>query len=325
MSEEGKPAVADFSEKTDWIWKDGEIVPWDAGQLHVMSHVVHYGSSVFEGIRLYETPDGPSIFRLEDHVKRFLDSARIYRMPMNVSAETLAEACREVVRANGLSSGYIRPVAFRGLGALGVHPAASPVETYVVCWPWGQYLGSAALEEGVDVCVSSWSRPAPNTLPTMAKAGGTYLVSQLMKMEAEANGYAEAIGLRPDGLVSEGSAQNLFVVSGGTLMTPPLDGTNLRGITRDSVLTLANNLGIPTREQAIPREMLYLAEELFLTGTAAEITPVRSVDRIFVADGGVGPLTKWLQKEYMDLVRGERPDPHGWRSLVNQPKRVSVR
>lgn len=317
--------MAEFSEKTDWIWKDGEIVSWDSGQLHVMSHVVHYGSSVFEGIRFYDTPDGASIFRLEDHVKRFLDSARIYRMPMDMSAETLAEACREVVRANGLSSGYIRPVAFRGLGALGVHPGASPVETYVLCWPWGQYLGSAALEEGVDVCVSSWSRPAPNTLPTMAKAGGTYLVSQLMKMEAEANGYAEAVGLGPDGLVSEGSAANLFVVSRGTLTTPALDGTNLRGITRDSVLTLAEDLGIPTREESIPREMLYVAEELFFTGTATEITPVRSVDRVFVGDGKVGPITKWLQKEYMDLVRGERPDPHGWRSLVNQPKRVSVR
>lgn len=325
MSEKGKPAVAEFSARTDWIWKDGEIVPWDTGQLHVMSHVVHYGSSVFEGIRFYETPDGPSIFRLDDHVERFLDSGRIYRMPMDVTAETLAEACREVVRANDLSSGYIRPVAFRGLGALGVHPGASPVETYVVCWPWGRYLGSASFEEGVDVCVSSWSRPAPNTLPTLAKAGGTYLVSQLMKMEAEVNGYAEAIGLGPDGLVSEGSAQNLFVVSGDALTTPPLDGTNLRGITRDSVLTLAEDLGIPTREQAIPREMLYLADELFLTGTAAEITPVRSVDRIPVAGGEVGPLTKSLQKEYMDLVRGERPDPHGWRSLVNQPKRVSAR
>ena len=324
MSGEKGPTVAEFSGKTDWIWKDGEIVPWDAGQLHVMSHVVHYGSSVFEGIRFYDTPDGPSIFRLEDHIKRFLDSARIYRMPMDRSADVLAEACREVVRANGLSSGYIRPVAFRGLGALGLHPGASPVETYVVCWPWGQYLGSAALEEGVDVCVSSWSRPAPNTLPTLAKAGGTYLVGQLMKMEAEANGYAEAVGLRPDGLVSEGSAANLFLVSGGTLRTPPLDGTNLRGITRDSILTLAGDLGIPTREEAIPREMLYLAEELFFTGTATEITPVRSVDRVPVGDGKVGPLTKWLQKEYMDVVLGKRADRHGWRSLVDKPNPVSV-
>ena len=325
MSGDGGPAAAEFSEQTDWIWKDGEIVPWDAGQLHVMSHVVHYGSSVFEGIRFYDTPDGPAIFRLEDHVTRFLDSARIYRMPMDLSAETLAEACRDVVRANGLTSGYIRPVALRGLGALGLHPGASPVETYIVCWPWGQYLGSAALEQGVDVCVSSWSRPAPNTLPTLAKAGGTYLVSQLMKMEAEANGYAEAIGLQPDGLVSEGSAANLFLVKGGTLITPPLAGTNLRGITRDSVLRLAGDLGIPTREQPIPREMLYLVDELFFTGTATEITPVRSVDRIEVGNGGVGPLTRWLQKEYMDLVLGERPDPYGWRCLVDQPKGASVR
>jgi len=325
VSENGGAPTAEFSGKTEWIWKNGTIVPWDAGQIHVMSHVVHYGSSVFEGIRFYDTPEGPSIFRLEDHVQRFLDSGRIYRMPMGVSAEALAEACREVVRANALTSGYIRPVAFRGLGALGLHPGASPVETYVVCWPWGQYLGSKALDEGVDVCVSSWNRPAPNTLPTLAKAGGTYLVSQLMKMEAEVNGYAEAIGLRPDGLVSEGSAANLFVVSEGTLRTPPLDGTNLRGITRDSVLTLAADLGIPIREQPIPREMLYTADELFLTGTAAEVTPVRSVDRIPVGDGSVGPLTKWLQTEYLELALGRRPDPHGWRSPVCQSQQASVR
>ena len=320
----GSPSVTEFAGKTDWIWKNGEIVRWDAGQLHVMSHVVHYGSSVFEGIRFYDTPDGPSIFRLDDHAARFRDSCRIYRMPMDVSAEALAEACRAVVRANGLTSGYIRPVAFRSLGALGLHPGASPVETYVVCWPWGHYLGSDALDEGVDACVSTWSRPAPNTLPTLAKAGGTYLVSQLMKMEAEVNGYAEAIALGPDGRVSEGSAANLFVVTNGTLRTPQLDGTNLRGITRDSVLRLARDLGIPTVEEPIPREMLYLADEAFFTGTAAEITPVRSVDRITVADGAVGPLTKWLQKEFLDLAWGRSPDPYGWRSPVNQAAPVSA-
>ena len=233
--------MSSFAERTEWIWKDGKLVPWELAQIHVLSHVVHYGSSIFEGIRFYETCDGPSIFRLEDHVKRFLDSGRIYRMPVQFESEEIAEACREVVRANQLKSGYIRPVALRGLGALGIHPGNSPVETYVICWPWGQYLGSAALEQGVDVGVSSWSRPAPNTLPTLAKAGGTYLVSQLMRMEAEANGYAEAIGLGPNGLVSEGSGQNLFLVSDGVLRTPPLSGTLLRGITRDSVLTLAND------------------------------------------------------------------------------------
>lgn len=310
--------MSSFAEKTEWIWKDGELVPWELAQVHVLSHVVHYGSSIFEGIRFYETPDGPSIFRLEDHVNRFLGSGRIYRMPLQFDSEEIAEACREVVRANGLKSGYIRPVALRGLGALGLHPRDSPVETYVICWPWGEYLGSAALEHGVDVGVSSWSRPAPNTLPTLAKAGGTYLVSQLMRMEAEANGYAEAIGLGPDGLVSEGSGQNLFLVSDGVLRTPPLSGTLLRGITRDSVLTLADHLDIPTSEQDLPREMLYLADELFFTGTASEITPIRSVDRIQVGSGTVGPVTKVLQRTYMDIVLGERPDPYGWRNLVLQ-------
>ena len=310
--------MSTFAEKTDWIWKNGELVPWESAQVHVLSHVVHYGSSIFEGIRFYDTPDGPSIFRLEDHLKRFQDSGRIYRMDLRFDIAELVEACHEVVRANGLKSGYIRPVALRGLGALGLHPGASPIEIYIICWPWGQYLGSGALEQGVDVGVSSWSRPAPNTLPTLAKAGGTYLVSQLMRMEAEANGYAEAIGLGPNGLVSEGSGQNLFLVSEGVLRTPPLGGTLLRGLTRDSVLTLASDLGIPTAEQDLPREMLYVADELFFTGTASEITPIRSVDRIEVGGGLVGPITKVLQKEYLGIAVGERPDPYGWRDLVVQ-------
>jgi branched-chain amino acid aminotransferase len=319
MSGGGQGKADPLPERTEWIWHDGEIVPWDAAQLHVMSHVVHYGSSVFEGIRFYDTPNGPATFRLSDHMRRFANSARIYRMDLGLSIDGLSDACREVVNRNGLESGYIRPVALRGLGALGLHPGKSPVETYIVAYPWGQYLGTEALQEGVDVCVSSWSRPAPNTLPTLAKAGGNYVNSQLMRMEAEENGYAEAIGLGPTGLVSEGSGQNVFVVDSGVLYTPPIDGTLLAGITRDSVLRLAANLGIPTREQAIPREMLYIADELFFTGTASEITPIRSVDRLEIGGGGVGPITQTLQKEYLGIATGERPDPYGWLEPINQP------
>ena len=312
MSGAGPGKANDLPERTEWIWHNGGIIPWDDAQIHVMSHVVHYGSSVFEGIRFYDTPDGPAAFRLSDHMRRFLNSARIYRMDLERNVDELADACREVVNRNGLDSGYLRPVAIRGLGALGLHPGKSPVETYIVCWPWGQYLGAEALAQGVDVCVSSWSRPAPNTLPTLAKAGGNYVISQLMRMEAEVNGYAEAIGLGPDGLVSEGSGQNLFLVEGGILYTPPLNGTLLHGITRDSVLKLAADLDIPTREQSIPREMLYVADELFFTGTASEITPIRSVDRIEVGGGGMGPITQLLQKEYLGIATGERPDRYGW-------------
>ena len=319
MKKAGQGKADPLPERTEWIWRDGEIIPWDDAQLHVMSHVVHYGSSVFEGIRLYDTPHGPAAFRLSDHMRRFMNSARIYRMDLELSIDELNDACREVVNRNGLDSGYLRPVALRGLGALGLHPGKSPVETYIVCYPWGQYLGTEALQEGVDVCVSSWARPAPNTLPTLAKAGGNYVISQLMRFEAEENGYAEAIGLGPSGLVSEGSGQNLFLVDAGVLYTPPIDGTLLNGITRDSVLKLAANLGIPTREQAIPREMLYIADELFFTGTATEITPVRSVDRIEVGGGGVGPITASLQEEYLGIATGERPDRYGWLEPMNHP------
>lgn len=310
--------------ETRWIWKNGELVPWDEARIHVMSHVVHYGSSVFEGIRCYDTPEGPSIFRLDEHLRRFRDSARIYRMETGFTVEQFREACHEVIRANELREGYIRPISLRGYGAAGVNPKGSPVDTYVICWPWGAYLGAGALENGVDACISTWARPAPNTFPALAKAGGNYLNSQLMKMEAELNGYAEAIGLGPDGLVSEGSGQNLFVVRDGTLMTSALDGTLLPGITRDCVITLARALGIPVQERSIPREVLYVADEVFFTGTAAEITPVRSIDRIPVGSGKAGPLTLQLQKELLDMARGVSPDRYGWRSLVQLPARPGV-
>ena len=318
MSSGGQGEANSLPERTEWIWYNGDIIGWDDAQLHVMSHVVHYGSSVFEGIRFYDTPNGPAMFRLTDHIRRFANSARIYRMDLELSVDELSDACREVVNRNGLKEGYIRPVALRGLGALGLHPGKSPVETYIICWPWGQYLGTEALQEGVDVCVSSWARPAPNTLPTLAKAGGNYVISQLMRLEAAENGYAEAIGLGPDGLVSEGSGQNVFVVDAGVLYTPPIDGTLLNGITRGSILKLAASLGIQTREQSIPREMLYIADELFFTGTASEITPVRSVDRIEIGGGGVGPVTESLQEEYLGIATGQLPDRYGWLELINQ-------
>lgn len=302
--------------ETGWIWKNGEMIPWNEARIHIMSHVVHYGSSVFEGIRCYDTPEGPAVFRLEEHLRRLHHSARIYRMPLPWGVPELAAACHDVVRTNGLRECYLRPVVIRGYGAAGVNPTGSPVEAYVVCWPWGTYLGAGALEEGVDACVSTWARPAPNTFPALAKAGGNYLNSQLMKMEAEANGYAEAIGLGPDGLVSEGSGQNLFVVRDGTLFTSPTDGTLLNGITRDSVITLARALGIPVLERPIPRELLYTADELFFTGTAAEITPIRSVDRIPVGSGAAGPLARQLQREFLEVARGRVPDRYGWLSRV---------
>ncbi len=301
-------------EQTRWIWKDGDFVPWEEANLHVMAHVVHYGSSVFEGIRCYATPRGAAVFRLEDHVQRFFDSARIYRMEPECTPEELREACHEVVAQNGLQECYIRPIALRGTGAVGVHPGASPVETYVACWPWGAYLGKEALEEGVDVCVSTWNRPAPNTFPAMAKAGGHYLNSQLMKMEAAANGYSEAVALNPQGLVSEGSGQNIFLVKEGILYTPRADGTILLGITRDSIMALAREEGMEVREEGIPRERLYTADEVFFTGTAAEVTPVRSIDRIQVGDGTAGPVCRTLQARFLDIARGTVPDTRGWLS-----------
>lgn len=300
---------------TEWIWKNGEMIPWKEATLHVMSHVVHYGSSIFEGIRCYATPEGPAIFRRDDHVRRFFDSCRVYRMELPFAQEELAAACHELVERNGLTECYIRPIALRGFGAVGVNPQGSPIDVYLICWPWGAYLGSEALEEGVDVRVSSWHRPAPNTIPTMAKAGGNYVNAALIKMEAHEDGYAEGIALGPGGLVSEGSGQNIFAVRDGVLLTPPLDGTMLAGITRDCVVRLAHDAGIEVRERPMPRELLYVADELFFTGTAAEITPIRSVDRIAVGEGKPGPVTRRLQSDYLGIARGEAEDPYGWRQM----------
>jgi branched-chain amino acid aminotransferase len=301
---------------SDWIWKDGDFVPWEDANLHLLSLAVQFGSSVFEGIRTYDTPKGPCVFRLPEHIKRLLHSARIYRMVPTHTEEAFVEACRATVARNGLGDCYVRPMILRGYGSAGLNPAASPIESYVAAWPWGTYLGEGALEQGVDVCVSSWNRPAPNTFPVQAKAAGHYNNAQLIKMEAIANGYAEAIVLGPDGTISEGSGQNLFMVRDGVLITSHLDGTSLRGITRDAVITLAKDAGLTVREQPMPREDVYTADELFFTGTASEVTPIRSVDRIEVGSGAAGPITLQLQKRFLGIAKGEEPDAFGWLTLV---------
>ncbi len=300
----------------DWIWKDGEFIPWGDAKTHILSLAVQFGSSVFEGIRCYETEAGPAIFRLAPHIRRLFDSCKIYRMAPDRSAEELEEACREVVRKNGLRDCYIRPMVIRGYGSAGLDPSASPVESYICAWPWGTYLGEGALEKGVDVCVSSWTRAHPNTFPVQSKAAGHYNAAQLMKMEALANGYVEAIALGPTGLVSEGSGQNVFLVRDKSILTPSLDGTNLTGITRHSVIRIAEDLGIEVREGLVAREALYTADELFFTGTASEVTPIRSVDKISIGEGKAGPVTLAIQRRFMGIVRGEVPDTEGWLDVV---------
>lgn len=302
--------------ESEWIWKDGDFIPWNDARLHLLSTAVQFGTSVFEGIRAYATPAGPAIFRLPEHIRRLQDSCRIYRLPLEHDAGTLEAACVETVRRNGLDNCYIRPMVLRGYGSAGLYADTSPLESYVAAWPWGTYLGEGALEAGVDVCTSSWFRAHPNSFPVAAKAAGHYVNAQLIKMEAVANGYAEGIALGPGGLVSEGSGQNLFLVRDGVLITPFLDGTSLSGITRNAVLTLADEMGIPTREQHVPRESLYTVDEMFFTGTASEVTPIRSVDRIQVGAGRRGPVTQRLQAAFMDIVTGRAEDRFGWLTVV---------
>ncbi len=297
---------------TERIWHNGKLIPWDDARIHIMSHVVNYGSSVFEGVRCYAPPSGPAIFRAKEHAQRLLDSAKIYRIEHPFSANDIIQGMTDVVGSNNIWPCYIRPLIFRGYGEVGVNPAGSPTEVYIANYSWGKYLGKGNVEDGVDVCVSSWNRLAPNTMPTMAKAGANYMNSQLIKMEAIANGFVEGIGLDVNGYVSEGSGENLFIVKGDTLLTAPLGNSVLPGITRDSVLQLARDLGISIREQMIPREFLYLADEVFFTGTAAEITPIGSVDRIAVGNGKAGPITKKLQAEFYGIVNGKVEDRHGW-------------
>jgi branched-chain amino acid aminotransferase len=304
------------------IWRDGAFVAWQDANIHVLSHVVHYGSSVFEGIRCYETPTGPAIFRAREHMRRFVDSCRIYRMPMPYSIDDLVTACVDTVAENTLQHCYLRPVAMRTGQEMGVLPTKAPVETFIIPWIWGRYLGNDALTNGVDVCVSSWRRAAPDTFPTMAKAGGNYLNSQLSKMEARVDGYVEGIMLDTFGYVSEGSGENLFLVRDGTVYTPSLASGILGGITRDSVMRIARDLGYPVVEQVIPREMLYVTDELFFTGTAAELTPIRSVDRIEIGSGKPGPITLAIQEQYLGLATGTLPDRYDW--LTHVESRVGV-
>ena len=307
---------------TEKIWRNGHFIPWDQATIHVLSHVVSYGTSVFEGIRCYSTPSGPAIFRLHEHVRRMADSAKIYRMEnLGFTREQLADAMLELVRVNKMDSCYLRPIVIRGYADIGVNPLNNPIDVYIACWVWGKYLGEEALAEGVDVCVSSWNRLAPNTLPAMAKAGANYMNSQLIKMEALTNGYSEGIALDKAGYVSEGSGENIYVVRDGKILTPPVGNSVLPGITRDTVFHLAHDLGIPIEEAMVPREMLYIADEVFFSGTAAEITPIRSIDRIQIGKGRRGPVAEMLQKDFFGLINGTKPDRYGWLSPVhsNQP------
>jgi branched-chain amino acid aminotransferase len=303
---------------TEKIWHNGRFIPWHSATIHVLSHVVSYGSSVFEGIRCYSTPSGPAIFRLREHIRRMQDSAKIYRMEnIGFSADQLADAMLELVRVNQMDACYLRPIVMRGYGEIGVYGMKNPIDVFIACWSWGKYLGEEALAEGVDVCVSSWSRMAPNTLPALAKAGANYMNSQLMKMEAITNGYTEGIALDVSGYVSEGSGENIFLVRDGKLLTPPLGASVLPGITRDAIVTLAREIGIPVVETIIPRELLYIADEVFFSGTAAEITPIRSIDRITIGTGRRGPIAERLQKEFFGVIDGTREDTHGWLSPVH--------
>ena len=305
---------------TEKIWHNGRMVNWNDAQIHVLAHVTSYGSSVFEGVRCYATPSGPMIFRIREHARRLQDSAKIYRMDIPFSTDELCNAMIDIVRVNKLDSCYIRPLVIRGYGGVGVLATKdNPVETYIACWEWGKYLGVEAMEQGVDVCVSSWTRLAPNTLPVMSKAGANYMNSQLIRMEAAANGYSEGIALDAAGYVSEGSGENVFVVRDGKILTPPLGASVLPGITRDTVIEIAQSLGIPLVETLVPREMLYIADEVFFSGTAAEVTPVRSIDRITVGKGRRGPVTEQIQNEFFGLMEGKRPDTHGWLTPVTLP------
>jgi branched-chain amino acid aminotransferase len=301
-------------QETAKIWHNGKLIPWEQATIHVMSHVVHYGSSVFEGIRCYAQPQGSAVFRLPEHMQRLIDSAKIYRMELNYNLEELCAAVVDTVEANGVAPCYIRPIVLRGYGEIGVSPKGTPVDVYISNFAWGKYVTGTS---GADVCVSSWNRLAPNTMPALAKAGANYMNSQLIRMEADANGYQEGIGLDVSGHVSEGSGENIFLIRNGVVYTPQLANSALSGITRDSVLTLARHLGLTVVEQPIPREMLYIADEVFFTGTAAEVAPIRSIDKIMIGDGKPGEVTRKLADEFFAIANGLKPDRFGWLTPVN--------
>ena len=304
--------MSPFNEKDGVVWMNGKFVAWKDANIHVASHVIHYGSSLFDGFRAYDTPKGPVIFRLDAHIKRLYNSCKMYRMEVPYTQEEFEKAVIETIKANNLKACYIRPIVYRGYGTLGVDPFPNPVDCVILVWEWGQYLGEEALEKGVDVKVSTWQRMAPNTFPALAKSGANYMNSQLIKMEAILEGYVEGIALNVRGHISEGSGENIFLVMDGKIHTPPLSASILPGITRDSVIRLAKDAGIPFVEETVPREMLYIADEVFFTGSAAEITPIRSIDKIPVGSGSRGPVTKKLQDEFFDYIDGKKGDPYNW-------------
>jgi branched-chain amino acid aminotransferase len=321
FSKDGKTKDTPSPRICDVVWHDGEFIKWNDARVHVMSHVLHYGSSIFEGIRCYATKRGPAVFRMREHMQRFLNSAKIYRMDHSLNLDQLCEGVVELVRRSGMDQCYIRPILFRSLDeehpAFGVNPFPNPLACYIGAWDWGKYLGDEAIEKGVDVCVSTWNRLTPNSMPAMAKSGANYMNSQLIKMEALLNGFAEGIALDDRGYVSEGSGENIFIVSGGVVLTPPLSSSILPGITRDSVIQICQELGITVKERTIQRAALYVADEVFFSGTAAEITPIRSVDRITVGTGGRGEITAQVQKVFFEITKGERKAPGNWLTYVN--------
>ena len=303
-------------EKVEKIWMNGKLVNWDDAKIHVLSHVVHYGSSIFEGARCYKTKNGPAIFRLEAHTDRLFNSCKIYRMEIPFTKGEINQAIIDLIKLNKLDACYIRPVVYRGYEQLGVDPTGCPVDVCLAVWRWGTYLGPEALESGVPVCISSWNRMAPNTMPDMAKSGANYMNAQLIKLEAKEHGYVEGIALDVFGFVSEGSGENVFIVRDGALITPPFSASILPGITRNTVILLALDMGIKVIEQNIPREALYIADEVFFTGSAAEITPINSIDRVQVGDGKRGPITKKLQERFFGIVSGEAEDKYNWLTYV---------
>jgi branched-chain amino acid aminotransferase len=305
---------------TGKIWMNGKLVEWKDATIHVASHVIHYGSGVFEGARCYDTKKGSAVLRLDTHIKRLLASAKIYRMESPYTQLQLETAVLDTIRANGFKACYIRPLMYRGYNTLGVNPLPNPVDVAVMVWEWGTYLGADALDQGVDVCVSSWNRMAPNTFPSLSKTSGNYANAALIRMEAEANGYSEGIALDTFGYVSEGSGENIFLVKDGAIYTPPLSASILPGITRDMIVQIAHDLGYRVSQENIPREMLYIADEVFFVGTAVEITPVRSVDKITVGTGRRGPITEAIQRQFLGVISGDGPDPHKWLTFVDRAK-----